>query len=148
MWNSSDMWTCFPVVWSSINSWMDTYLLSHSSSLTRQFVGLCCCHRLSPSLSAVLVSIIHHLHSQAIYTSFYSQSVFPLCWLHLSTPIQIFQPVYAIWGCLWLLGLKQHHCRSQKCIEWLLHLKASCYLRWEDCSVVNSITLIYKMESE
>lgn len=140
------MWTWFPFVWSSINSWMDTSLLSHSSSLTRRFVGLCCCHGPSPSLSAVVVSIIHHLHSQAIYTSFYSQSVFPLCWLHLSTPIQIFHPVYAIWGCLWLLGLKRHRCRSQKCIQWLLHLKASCYHRREHCCIVNSSTLIYKME--
>lgn len=54
-----------------------------------------CCHSHSPSLLAAwVVSIIHHLPSSAIYTSFYSQSAFMLCWLHLSTPVQIFQPVH------------------------------------------------------
>ncbi len=96
------------------------------------FVGLSCCHGLSPSLSAALaVSIIHHLHSPAIYTSFYSQSVFPLCWLHLSTLIQLFQPVCAALGCLWVLGLKQHHYRhlsaveKRLCIHWLPRIKVT-----------------------
>lgn len=67
--------------------------------------GLSCCHSLSPSLSAaLLVSIIHHLSSLAIYTSFYSQSVVPLRWLHLSTLIRIFQPVYAVLSCRWGSG--------------------------------------------
>ena len=64
-------------------------------SIHMKHVGLCChCH--SPSLLAAwLVSIIHHLSTKAIYTSFYSQSAFMLCWLHLSTPVQILQPVHA-----------------------------------------------------
>lgn len=92
------------------------------------FIGLSCCHGLSPSLSAALVvSIIHHLHSQAIYTSFYSQSVFPLCWLHLSTLIQIFQPVYAVLGCLWVPGLKQHHYRYPCAVEKHMHTLTSMH---------------------
>lgn len=61
---------------------------------------------LSPSLSAAMVvSIIHHLHSPAIYTSFYSQSVLPSCGLHLSTLIQIFHFGSPVLSCLWTLGL-------------------------------------------
>lgn len=49
-----------------------------------------------PSLLAAWVAfIIHHLPSEAIYTSFYSQPAFMLCWLHPSTPVQIFQPVHS-----------------------------------------------------
>lgn len=78
--------------------------------------GLCCCHSLSPSLSAaVVVSIIHHLHSQAIYTTFYSQSAFTLCCLHLSTAIQIFRPVWAVLGRPATSG-------PEKCIRWLPHI--------------------------
>lgn len=79
-------------------------------------VGLCCCHSPSPSLSAALVvSIIHHLHSQAIYTSFYSQSAFTLCWLHLSTLIQIFRPMCGVLSLLVTSG-------SEKCIHWLPYI--------------------------
>lgn len=79
-------------------------------------VGLYCCHSLSPSLSAaVVVSIIHHLHSQAIYTTFYSQSAFTLCCLHLSTAIQIFRPVWAVLGRPVTSG-------PEKCIRWLPHI--------------------------
>lgn len=79
-------------------------------------VGLYCCHSLSPSLSAaVVVSIIHHLHSRAIYTTFYSQSAFTLCCLHLSTAIQIFRPVWAVLGRPVTSG-------PEKCIRWLPHI--------------------------
>lgn len=106
-------------------------------------VGLCRCHNLSPSLSAALVvSIIHHLHSQAIYTSFYSQSAFTLCWLHLSTPIQIFRPMCAVLSLLVTSG-------SEKCIHWLPYInkrapnKCSCISR-QNTAVLN----FYKMRSK
>lgn len=87
-------------------------------------VGLCCCHSLSPSLSASLVvSIIHHLHSQAIYTTFYSQSAFTLCCLHLSTAIQIFRPVWAVLGRPATSG-------PEKCIRWLPHINKSVPNEW------------------
>lgn len=106
-------------------------ILSHSmlSYYTSYFTGLSCCHDLSLSLSAaLLVSIIHHLHSQAIYTSFYSQSVFPLCWLHLSTLIQLFQLLYAVLGCLQVLGLKKSITTgTQERCEHIMHIKPFCY---------------------
>lgn len=63
----------------------------------------------------MVVSIIHHLHSQAIYTTFYSQSAFTLCCLHLSTAIQIFRPVWAVLGRPVTSG-------PEKCIRWLPHI--------------------------
>lgn len=48
-----------------------------------------------------VISIINHLHchhTPAIYTVFYTQSVFTLHWLHLSTLIQLFQLLYRHFG--------------------------------------------------
>lgn len=85
---------------SSLNSWLDSsHCLSHSS-VQLSFVGLSHCHSFSPSLSAALVvSIIHHLHSLAIYTSFYSRS----CLSALLTA-SVYTNTH-IWTCICSLGL-------------------------------------------
>lgn len=111
-------------------------ILFHSllSYYTSYFAGLSCCHTLSSSLSAALVvSIIHHLHSQAIYTSFYSQSAFLLHWLHLSTLIRLFQLPYAVLGHLQILGLKQHHYRYSS-VVWT---HTFCYQKRRNCCIIN-----------
>lgn len=109
--------------WTCIEHKLKFQTVFQQFSITKNQVNLCLvflipapCHSLSPSLSAALVvSIIHHLHSQAIYTSFYSESAFTHCWLHLSTPIQIFRPVCAVLSLHVTSG-------SEKCIHWLPYI--------------------------